>query len=82
MNKSNDAESKALGTALVEISSLASDLVWALSWLNSLVDALNAMQYDRNGDEQHCRSREFLEELMQRRATSATLNSAAREAEL
>ena len=57
--------------------SAASDLVWALEWLNSLNDDLNTGR-----ESQHPRSREFLDELAQRRIGNHGLHAAATEAQL
>lgn len=61
---------------------IAGDLVWAMEWLNSLCDDLNTGHHDRTGEEQHHRTREFLDELAQRRTQSSPLDLAAQEAQL
>lgn len=55
------------------------DLLWALEWLNSLTDDLNAERYQRNGDEQHPRTSEFLADLAQRRIESDPLDVLSKE---
>ncbi len=57
--------------------SASSDLVWALEWLNSLNDDLNTGR-----ESQHPRTREFLDELAQRRIGNHGLHAAAKEAQL
>ena len=57
--------------------SAASDLVWAMEWLNSLTDDLNTGR-----ESQHPRSREFLDELAERRIGNHGLHAAATEAQL
>lgn len=61
---------------------IAGDLVWAMEWLDSLTNDLNAERAQRNGDNEHPRTREFLDELAQRRTQSSPLDLAAQEARL
>lgn len=61
---------------------IAGDLVWAMEWLDSLTNDLNAESWHRNGDNEHPRTREFLDELAQRRTQSSPLDLAAQEARL
>ncbi len=56
---------------------MSSDLVWAMEWLNSLCDDLNTGR-----ESEHPRSREFLDELAQRRISNHGLHAAAKEAQL
>ncbi len=57
--------------------SAASDLVWAMQWLDSLTDDLNTGR-----DSEHPRTREFLDDLAQRRISNHGLHAAAKEANL
>ena len=60
---------------------IANDLVWALQWLDSLVNDLNGEHHERTGDEEHHRVREFLDDLAQRRTESTPLDRAYWEAQ-
>ncbi len=59
---------------------IANDLVWAMQWLDSLVDDLNTEHHDHTGEEEHHRVREFLDDLAQRRTQSTPLDYAYEEA--
>jgi hypothetical protein len=59
---------------------IANDLVWAMQWLDSLVDDLNTEHHDRTGHGEHHRVREFLDDLAQRRTQSTPLDYAYEEA--
>ena len=72
----------AIVQALVANAQTTIDLTWAMQWLDSLVDDLNTEHHERTGDEEHHRTREFLDDLATRRKNSETLHAAAREAEL
>jgi hypothetical protein len=61
-----------LVAALVAHGQATLDLVWAMQWLDTLTDCLA----------EHHMVAEFMADLEQRRTTSDTLNSAAKEAEL
>jgi hypothetical protein len=76
------ASAEPLVQALVAHATLVTDMVWALEWLNSLCDDLNGERWQRNGDKEHPRTREFLDELAKRRKGNDTLNSCAKEANL
>jgi hypothetical protein len=66
--------------ALTQHGLLVSDLLWAMEWLSSLTDDLNTAWRQINDEaEEHPRSREFLDELAERRKVKITLNSVARE---
>ena len=60
---------------------IANDLVWALQWLDSLVNDLNGEHHERTGDGEHHRVREFLDDLAQRRTESTPLDRAYWEAQ-
>jgi hypothetical protein len=65
---------------LTEHGLLVNDLLWAMEWLNSHTDDLNTAWRQINDEaEEHPRSREFLDELAERRKVKITLNSVARE---
>jgi len=69
-----------LVVALTQHGLLVSDLLWAMEWLSSLTDDLNTAWRQINDEaEEHPRSREFLDELAERRKVKITLNSVARE---
>jgi hypothetical protein len=69
-----------LAMALTEHGLVVTDLVWAMEWLNSHTDDLNTAWRQINDEaEEHPRSREFLDELAERRKVKITLNSVARE---
>jgi hypothetical protein len=76
------ASAEPLVQALVAHATLVTDMVWALEWLNSLTDDLNSERHKYTGEEEHPRTREFLDDLAKRRKGNDTLNSAAKEANL
>lgn len=72
----------AMVQALVANAQTTIDLVWAMEWLDSLTNDLNGERWQRNGDSEHPRTREFLDELAERRKNSETLDAAAKEVNL
>lgn len=78
----HEEQRKALVAALVAQGEAVLDLVWAMRWLDSLTDDLNAERWQRNGDTEHPRSREFLDDLAARRAEKPNIDNAAKEAGL
>jgi hypothetical protein len=63
--------------ALMAIHRVNSDLLWALEWIDGLTDDLNTGR-----EAEHPRTREFLEDLAQRRTESDPLDVLAREVQL
>lgn len=57
--------------------SMTIDLIWAMEWIDSLTDNLNTAR-----DGEHPRTREFLDDLAQRRIGNHTLDACAKEANL
>lgn len=68
--------------AMVANAQTTIDLVWAMEWLDSLVDDLTTERFERTGELGHPRAKEFLDDLAERRKHSEGLHSAAKEANL
>jgi hypothetical protein len=76
----SDANREFQVKALLTISEATTEMVWLMSWLSSMTDDLNTAWRQINDEaKEHPRSREFLDELAERRRVKITLNSVARE---
>jgi hypothetical protein len=72
-----NSSTEPMTAALMAIHRVNSDLLWALEWIDSLTDDLNTGR-----ETEHPRTREFLEDLAQRRTESDPLDVLAREVQL
>jgi hypothetical protein len=68
------AQTNPVVEALMALHKANTDLLWALEWINSLIDDINTGRED-----EHPRTLEFLAELSERRTDSFGLNVLAKE---